>query len=67
MKLHNVDSRFESSGVGALNNPAKSTSPVVLSDNYNVLPSSARPLCRCRYCVCSGFCSTYRSSPFPFR
>ena len=39
MKLHNMDSRFESSGVG---NPAKSTSPVVLSDNYNVLPSSAR-------------------------
>ena len=42
MKLHNVDSRFESSGVGTLDNPAKSTSPVVLSDNYNVLPSSAR-------------------------
>ena len=26
MKLHNVDSRFKSSGVGALDNPAKSTS-----------------------------------------
>ena len=42
MKLHIVDSRFESSGVGALDNPAKSTSPVLLSDNYNVFPSSAR-------------------------
>ena len=42
MKLHNVDSCFESSGVGALDNPAASTSPVVLSDIYNVLPSRSR-------------------------
>ena len=33
MKLYNVDSRFESSGVGAPDNPAKSTSPVMLSEN----------------------------------
>ena len=26
MKLHNVDSRYESSGGGALDNPAKSSS-----------------------------------------
>ena len=30
MKLHNVDSLSRSSGVGALDNPAVSTSPIVL-------------------------------------
>ena len=42
MKLHNVDSQSRSSGVGALDNSAMSTSPVVLSENYHVLHSSAR-------------------------
>ena len=32
MKLHNVDSQSRSSGVGALDNSAMSTSPVVHSD-----------------------------------
>ena len=42
MKLHNVDSQSGSSGLSALDNSAKSTSPVVLSGNYNMLHSSAR-------------------------
>ena len=42
MKLHNVDSQSRSSGVGALDNSAMSTSPVVHSDLSNVLQSSAR-------------------------
>ena len=42
MKLHNVESCFESSGVGAPDNSVKSTSPVMLSETYNVLQSSAR-------------------------
>ena len=36
MKLHYVDSHSGSSGVGALDNSAKSASPVVLPENYNV-------------------------------
>ena len=46
MKLHNVDSRLESPGVGALElpvqNPVMSTSPVVLPHNVTMLQSSAR-------------------------
>ena len=46
MKLHNVDSRLEFPGVGALElpaqNPAMSTSPVVLLHNVTMLQSSAR-------------------------
>ena len=42
MKLLNVDSQSRSSGVGARDNSAKSTSPVVLSENYHMLHSSAR-------------------------
>ena len=42
MKLHNVDSQSRSSGVGALDNSAISTSHVVLSENFHVLHSSAR-------------------------
>ena len=46
MKLHNVDSRLEFPGVGALELQAQtsaiSTSPVVLSDNITMLQSSAR-------------------------
>ena len=46
MKLHNVDSRLEFPGVGALELPAQtsaiSMSPVVLSDNITMLQSSAR-------------------------
>ena len=42
MKLHNVDSQSQSSGVGALDHSAMSASSVVLSENYHVLHSSAR-------------------------
>ena len=42
MKLHNVDSLSRSSGVGALDNSAVSTSPVVHHDLLNVYQSSAR-------------------------
>ena len=46
MKLHNVDSRLEFSGVGALELPAQTsaipTFPVVLSHNVTMLQSSAR-------------------------
>ena len=42
MKLHNVDSQCRSSDVGALDNSAMSTSPVLQSDLSHVLYASAR-------------------------
>ena len=42
MKLHNVYSLSWSSGVGALDNPVVSTSPIVHHDLLNVYQSSAR-------------------------
>ena len=65
MKLHNVDSRFESSGVGALDDPAKSTSPVVLSENYNVLQSSARHYVGLGTVFAAEFAASVGHSPSP--
>ena len=42
MKPHNVSSLYQSSGVGAIDNSAVSTTLIVLHDIYNVYPPSVR-------------------------